>query len=94
MSQVDKTLLWMILTLLGAALTMGLGAVWLNIERMDVAYDLRKMEKSLGQKEDLAVKLTVERNNLVSPYHLKRLASRQGLQVAAPGQIRRIADTR
>ncbi|QGY40119.1 hypothetical protein GM415_08265 [Pseudodesulfovibrio cashew] len=92
MSKVDKTLLWMILALLGAALTLGLGAVWLNIERMDLAYDLRKMEKSLGQKEDLAVKLTVERNNLVSPYQLKELAGRQGLRVAAPGQIRRIAD--
>lgn len=94
MSQVDKTLLWMILALLGAALTLGMGAVWLNIERMDLAYDLRKMEQSLGQKEDLAVKLTVERNNQVSPYRLKRLAGQQGLQVAAPGQIRRIADTR
>jgi len=91
MSKTDKTLLWMILTLLGAALSLGLGAVWLNIERMDLAYDLRKMEKSLGQKEDLAVKLTVERNNLVSPYQLKKLAGRHGLGVAAPGQIRRIA---
>jgi cell division protein FtsL len=93
MSNTDKTLLWMILTLLGAALTLGLGAVWLNIERMDLAYDLRKMEKSLNQKEALAVKLTVERNNQVSPYQLKKLAGKQGLGVAAPGQIRRIADT-
>ncbi len=94
MSQADKTLLKMILFLLGIALFLGLGAVWLNIERMDLAYDLRKMEMSLGQKEDLAVKLTVERNNLVSPYQLKRLAEQLGLGVAAPGQIRRIADTR
>lgn len=94
MSQADKTLLWMILTLLGAALTLGLGAVWLNIERMDLAYDLRRMEQELGRKEDLAVKLTVERNNLASPYQLKKLAGRHGLGVAAPGQIRRIADTR
>ncbi|MDD3312608.1 hypothetical protein [Pseudodesulfovibrio sp.] len=94
MSKADKTLLWMILTLLGGALALGLGAVWLNIERMDVAYDLRTMEKSLGQKEDLAVKLTVERNNLASPYQLRKLADRLELGVAAPGQIRRIADTR
>ncbi len=94
MSNTDKTLLWMILTLMGAALTLGLGAVWLNIERMDLAYDLRKMEKSLDHKEALAVKLTVERNNQVSPYQLKKLAGQQGLGVAAPGQIRRIADTK
>ena len=94
MSKTDKTLLWMILTLLGGALSLGLGAVWLNIERMDLAYELRNMEKSLGRKEDLAVKLAVERNNLVSPYQLKKLAERNGLGVARPGQIRRIADTR
>ncbi|WP_316896941.1 hypothetical protein [Pseudodesulfovibrio indicus] len=91
MSKTDKTLLWMVLGLLGMALSLGLGAVWLNIERMDLAYDLRKMELSLDQKEDLAVKLTVERNNLVSPYRLKKLAGQLGLEVAAPGQIRRIA---
>jgi len=92
MSKADKTLLWMVLSLMGLALSLGLGAVWLNIERMDLAYDLRKMEKSLDRKEDLAVKLVVERNNLVSPYRLKQLAGRLGLGVAAPGQIRRIAD--
>ncbi|MEZ7196614.1 MULTISPECIES: hypothetical protein [Pseudodesulfovibrio] len=91
MSKTDKTLLWMVLGLLGMALCLGLGAVWLNIERMDLAYDLRKMEQSLGRKEDLAAKLTVERNNLVSPYRLKKLAGQLGLGVAAPGQIRRIA---
>ncbi|AMK10674.1 MAG: hypothetical protein AB7E51_15545 [Pseudodesulfovibrio sp.] len=91
MSKTDKTLLWMVLGLLGMALSLGMGAVWLNIERMDLAYDLRKMELSLDQKEDLAVKLTVERNNLVSPYRLKKLAGQLGLEVAAPGQIRRIA---
>ncbi|ADU63769.1 MAG: hypothetical protein KUA35_15780 [Pseudodesulfovibrio sp.] len=94
MSTTDKTLLWMILTLLGVALSLGLGAVWLNIERMDVAYDLRKMEKSLNQKEALAVKLSVERNNLVSPYQLKKLAGKLDLGVAAPGQIRRFTDTK
>ncbi|MFH1915538.1 MAG: hypothetical protein ABIK45_14845 [Pseudomonadota bacterium] len=93
MSTTDKTLIWMILTLLGVALSLGLGAVWLNIERMDLAYDLRKMEKSLNQKEALAVKLSVERNNQVSPYQLKRLAGHLDLGVAAPGQIRRITDT-
>ncbi|WP_272699311.1 hypothetical protein [Desulfovibrio sp. Fe33] len=91
MSKTDKTLLWMVLGLLGMALFLGLGAVWLNIERMDLAYDLRRMEQSLGRKEDLAAKLTVERNNLVSPYRLKKLAGQLGLEVAAPGQIRRIA---
>ncbi|WP_243544093.1 hypothetical protein [Pseudodesulfovibrio tunisiensis] len=90
MSKADKTLLWMILSLTGMALCLGMATVWLNIDRMDLAYDLRKMEKALDAKESLAVKLEVERNNLVSPYRLKELANRHGLAVAEPGQIRRI----
>jgi hypothetical protein len=35
-------------------------------------------------------KLEVERNNLLSPYQLKKLAARHGLGPAEPGQIRRL----
>jgi hypothetical protein len=35
-------------------------------------------------------KLEVERNNLLSPYQLKELASKHGLGPAEPGQIRRL----
>ena len=70
------------------ALLLGLSSVWLNIERMDLAYDLNKLEKELGARTSLAAKLELERNNLISPYRLKRLASMYGLVPVGPGQMR------
>ena len=67
---------------------LGLSSVWLNIERMDLAYDLNKLEKELANRTALVAKLELERNNLISPYRLKRLASMYGLVPVGPGQMR------
>ncbi|WP_054651833.1 hypothetical protein [Salidesulfovibrio brasiliensis] len=82
----------LILALLAGALTLGLTSVWLNIGRMDMAYDIRNMERELDRRKTVMVKLEVERNNLLSPYRLGQLAEELGLVVPEPGQIRRIVD--
>lgn len=92
MSLIDRNWLPMFLATLGVALGLGLASVWLNIERMDLAYDLRKMEKERDRKAALLVKLEVERDNLASPYRLRKLADKYGLTVATPGQIRNGVD--
>jgi cell division protein FtsL len=73
---------------ISAALLLGLSSVWLNIERMDLAYDINKLEKELASRTALAAKLELERNNLTSPYRLKRLAATYGLAPVGPGQMR------
>lgn len=73
---------------IAGALVLGLSSVWLNIERMDLAYDLNKLEKELAARSSLATKLELERNNLISPYRLKRLATSYGLAPVGPGQMR------
>ena len=73
---------------IAGALVLGLSSVWLNIERMDLAYDLNKLEKELANRTALVSKLELERNNLISPYRLKRLASMYGLVPVGPGQMR------
>ncbi|OGR36970.1 MAG: hypothetical protein A2051_05955 [Desulfovibrionales bacterium GWA2_65_9] len=73
---------------IGSVLLLSLSSVWLNIERMDLAYDLNKMEKELSNRTALASKLELERNNLISPYRLKRLAATYGLGPVGPGQMR------
>jgi cell division protein FtsL len=73
---------------ISGVLLLSLSSVWLNIERMDLAYDLSKMEKELGSRTALASKLELERNNLISPYRLKRLAATYGLGPVGPGQMR------
>jgi len=73
---------------ISGALLLGLSSVWMNIERMELAYDLSKLEKELGNRSALASKLELERNNLISPYRLKRLAATYGLGPVGPGQMR------
>jgi hypothetical protein len=74
--------------IIACTLVLGLSSVWLNIERMDLAYDINKLEKELAARTTLASKLELERNNLLSPYRLKRLASMYGLEPVGPGQMR------
>ncbi len=66
--------------------------VWVNIERVDLAYDLRKMQATLSKKEELASKLEIERNNLAAPARLRRIAAEAGLHEAGSGQMRKLDD--
>lgn len=87
MSQIRGWVL-MFFCVIAGTLILGLSSVWLNIERMDLAYDLSKLEKELGNRAALVSKLELERNNLISPYRLKRLAAIYGLVPVGPGQMR------
>ena len=87
MSTTKGTLLLYFCTISGVLL-LSLSSVWLNIERMDLAYDVNKLEKELSNRTALAAKLELERNNLISPYRLKRLAATYGLGPVGPGQMR------
>ncbi len=72
------------------AVILGLSLVWVNIERVDLAYELQKMQAVLSRKEELRAKLEVERNNLVAPNRLRRIAREAGLHAAHSRQMRRM----
>jgi cell division protein FtsL len=74
-------------------LVFGLGLVWLNIERVDLAYDLNQIQRNIDETEALVAKLEVERNTLITPQRLRALAAHYGLGPARAGQIRRISDS-
>lgn len=74
-------------------LVFGLGLVWLNIERVDMAYELNKIQRQIDEVEALTAKLEVERNTLITPSRLREMAKDCGLGPARPGQIRRVAAT-
>jgi cell division protein FtsL len=74
-------------------LVFGLGLVWLNIERVDMAYELNKMQRSIDEVDALVAKLEVERNMLVAPARLRELANQYALGPARPGQIRQVGPT-
>ncbi|PTN33099.1 hypothetical protein C6366_15220 [Desulfonatronum sp. SC1] len=69
-------------------LVLGLAVVWVNIERLDLAYELKQLQTELEQKNNLQAKLEVERMNLLSSSRLRALAEENELHQAEPGQIR------
>lgn len=85
---------WLLALIVSAlsSLVMGLTLVWLNIERMDMAYNLRRFHAEIEDRRNLKAKLEVERDRLLSPYELGRKATALGMRDAKPGQIRRIGD--
>ena len=76
---------------LALLLIFGLGLVWVNIERVDLAYELNKIQHQIDEREVLSAKLEVERNTLITPSRLREFAKERGLGPARPGQIRRVA---
>ena len=72
-------------------LLFGLGLVWLNIERVDMAYELNKIQRQIDEGETLTAKLEVERNTLITPARLREVSTDYGLGPARPGQIRRVS---
>ena len=83
----------MVLTLVFSVvsvLTLGLGLTWVNIERMNLAYELRSIQSEVENQEALIAKLNVERNTLLSPERLRAMAAEYGLASPRQGQIRRL----
>ncbi|WP_208728244.1 hypothetical protein [Oceanidesulfovibrio indonesiensis] len=72
----------------GAAFVLGVAVVWVNIERVETAYRIEQFEKKLDGMADLRAKLQIERDNLTSPYRLRKKAQEYGLGPARPGQLR------
>jgi len=87
---------WILGVILAAvtSLVLGLTLVWLNIERMDIAYGLQKLQAELDSESAHTAKLELERENLITPYRLRRLADELQMRPAVPGQIRRMDEWR
>ena len=72
------------------SLFLGMGLVWVNIERVDIAYNLTSLNQELDAQEELRDKLEVERNSLLGSYKLTSKAEQFDLHPPQPGQIRRL----
>lgn len=89
MSEPSRRLFWGTALCVVVALSLRLAQVWVNIERTDLAYGIERMEHELSDKRELIAKLEVERDSLLSPAELGRLAKQFGLRPAQPGQLKR-----
>lgn len=69
-------------------IALGLGLVWVNIERVDLAYELKSLERELQEKQEQNSKLQVERHYLLAPATLRVRAETAGLKPPRRDQIR------
>ncbi|NDY56055.1 hypothetical protein G3N56_04755 [Desulfovibrio sulfodismutans] len=74
-------------------LVFGMGLVWLNIERVDMAYEITRLQGEIDQATALSAKLEVERDTLITPGRLRELAVQFGLGPAKSGQIRWVGES-
>lgn len=79
-----------LLCMFGGTIVLGLALVWINIERLDQAYELKKLEHELQVSRDQNSKLQVERQYLLAPATLREKADKAGLHPAHRDQIRMI----
>lgn len=77
-----------LLVMFAITLALGLALVWVNIERVDLAYELKNLEKELQDKQDQHAKLEVERHYLLAPAQLRERANGMGLKPPSREQIR------
>ena len=61
MSQNGGSMFGLVLMFL-VTIFLGLGLVWVNIERVDLAYELKTLERTYLEKQDQNSKLLVERH--------------------------------
>jgi hypothetical protein len=69
---------------------LGLSTVWVNTQRTNIGYELKRAQLRLSEFSSHSSKLEVERDKLLSPYYLERKARELGMRNAQPGQIRRL----
>lgn len=69
-------------------IALGLTLVWVNIERVDLAYELKTLERELQDKQEQHSKLQVERQYLLAPATLRDRAEKAGLRPPRRDQIR------
>lgn len=79
---------WGLACMFVLTIILGLILVWVNIERVDLAYELKALDRELQDKRDQYSKLQVERQYLLAPANLRVRAEKAGLKPPQRDQIR------
>lgn len=77
-----------VVLMFGVTIVLGLALVWVNIERVDLAYELKTLDRELQEKQDQNSKLQVERHYMLAPATLRTRAESAGLHPPRRDQIR------
>ncbi|WP_461834306.1 hypothetical protein [Desulfothermus sp.] len=63
---------------------------WINVTETTLKYEISKLQSEYKQKKELKDKLETEASVLFSPYNLRKLANRLGLENIEPARVRKI----
>lgn len=88
-SGLDNQLVLPIIFAVLGCIALGLALTWINTERTKLSYT-DSLQNAVKTKQDLHNNLIFERENLLSPKSLGRLAEKLQLYTAKPGQVRRM----
>jgi cell division protein FtsL len=77
-------------SMFAVTIVLGLTLVWINIERVDQAYELKSLEREYQEKLEQHSKLQVELHYLLAPATLRDRAEKAGLRPPARDQIRMV----
>ena len=80
---------WLVV-LFSITIVLSLTKVWVSIEKFDLAYDLKKLQKEYAVNMELKFKLLAEKNNLLSPSRLKKLAKDMDLFMPGADKVRKL----
>ena len=80
---------WVIVSGL-AAFGLSVVLVWLNVQMINLSYDITQLKSRLQSEKALNAKLQVERMHLFSDYRLEEIASQLDLRPPEKEQIRRM----
>mgnify|MGYP006281003257 CR=1 FL=1 len=83
---------WLWLWILGglSTLVLCLCLVWVNIELVNLSYDIKSLQQKLDTETALRSKLQVEKMNLTSNYRLREFAASFELEPPKSDQIRKL----
>ena len=73
-----------------AAFGLSVVLVWLNVQMINLSYDITQLKSRLQSEKTLNAKLQVERMHLFSDYRLEEIASQLDLRPPEKEQIRRM----
>jgi hypothetical protein len=85
----SKTWGWLAM-ILSLTFFLGLAKVCVNIERVDLSYRIQSLQNDYRENQELRTKLTIEKNNLLSPYRLKELGEGMGMFSPTESQTRKL----
>ncbi len=90
MQETAKRRLWLWIVGGLSTLVLCLCLVWVNIELVNLSYDIKSLQQKLDTEKALRSKLQVEKMNLTSNYRLREFAARFELEPPQSDQIRKL----